>query len=299
MGHPLHIITSRPEECRKDVIAWLAWQGITVGLEDDDVVAAIWFTHAYEGTIPRLGAKGERQEDEEKKRELDESLKDVHGQGVDSRKAGPDKLRVSPALFCFSTKLTNHVRPKVLRAINASLFVDDHYDYLGSILKARPPIPCILFAALPSSRATSGVSTGVELMSWADRQKTGLSLSSLPVEHGQDKGLYRAESWEDIVSWVKEWDLAAVRNDDAETENDSASKSDDYSVAAVVGDTTYTKESLGDADQVGMANVQRSSFADPIASDRVIAVDFDAIACRSVAEYIKEQKVHYNKDTNL
>lgn len=39
-GHPIHIVTSRPESDRETVTEWLEQQGITIGLGPEDVIAA-------------------------------------------------------------------------------------------------------------------------------------------------------------------------------------------------------------------------------------------------------------------
>lgn len=44
LGHPLHLVTSRPESHRGVVTDWLAQQGITIGIGDEDVIAGVWLT---------------------------------------------------------------------------------------------------------------------------------------------------------------------------------------------------------------------------------------------------------------
>lgn len=100
LGHPLHIITARPEDCRAQVIGWLAEHGIGVGFGDNDIVAAVWFTHGFalpnavevaEGVI-----KDERKKsDEALNAELQEMFKQSVGQGSSGKK----KLKVSQLFY--------------------------------------------------------------------------------------------------------------------------------------------------------------------------------------------------------
>ena len=43
MGHPLHLVSSSHATERGEIVNRLAGQGINVGTEDDDLVAALWF----------------------------------------------------------------------------------------------------------------------------------------------------------------------------------------------------------------------------------------------------------------
>lgn len=94
----------------------------------------------------------------------------------------------------------------MLRAINASLFIDDHHGNLEPIIHADPPVPCLLFGKYPWNRSRSGVSSPVELMSYDERILAGLDLQLEAITEC-DK-LARAETWEDVVGWVKKWDEA-------------------------------------------------------------------------------------------
>jgi hypothetical protein len=98
---------------------------------------------------------------------------------------------------------------KVLRAINASLFIDDHYDNLEPIVTSHPQIPCLLFGNFGWNRYTSGMGemSPVELMSYAERINEGLDLPMKEIELVD--GLERVENWDKVIKWVKAWDRAA------------------------------------------------------------------------------------------
>jgi len=96
LGHPLHIITARPEDCRAQVIGWLAEHGIGVGFGDNDIVAAVWFTHGFAlptaAEDPAGSAKDEKtKSDEALNAELQKMFKQSVGQGSSGKK----KLKVS------------------------------------------------------------------------------------------------------------------------------------------------------------------------------------------------------------
>ncbi len=44
LGHPLHLVSARPASDRAAMVFWLSSQGINVGIGQDDLVAALWFT---------------------------------------------------------------------------------------------------------------------------------------------------------------------------------------------------------------------------------------------------------------
>jgi hypothetical protein len=46
LGHPLHLIACRPRSERSEIEFWLAGQGISLGTDDEDIVAALWFTES-------------------------------------------------------------------------------------------------------------------------------------------------------------------------------------------------------------------------------------------------------------
>ncbi len=92
----------------------------------------------------------------------------------------------------------------MLRAINASLFIEDHHGNLEAILKSSPQIPCLLFGQFPWNRSKRRVSSSIELMSHEQWKKAGLTIPSEEIVEGS--GLFRTKGWEDVVRWVKEWD---------------------------------------------------------------------------------------------
>jgi len=100
LGHPLHIITARPEDCRAQVIGWLAEHGIGVGFGDNDIVAAVWFTHGF--ALPNAVDDATKPTDDERKTndeasnaELQEMFKQSVGQGISGKK----KLKVSQLFY--------------------------------------------------------------------------------------------------------------------------------------------------------------------------------------------------------
>ncbi|KAK4686223.1 hypothetical protein P7C73_g3906, partial [Tremellales sp. Uapishka_1] len=185
LGHPLHIVTSRREDERPAVIEWLAQQGITVGLGDDDVIKMVWFTATYKeaNVISPDGIQDE---------EWNEKLKEVY-RTIGGGKGGLGKL-------------------KVLRAINASLFIDDHHGNLEPILSATPPIPCLLFGAYKWNSGKSGANSPAELMSHQERLEAGMQLTREEIR--EEKGLWRAKRWGDVLEWVREWDRKEAAKED-------------------------------------------------------------------------------------
>lgn len=94
-----------------------------------------------------------------------------------------------------------------MKAIGASLFIDDNYGNLEPIISANPPITCLLFGDYPWNQTRSGVNTPGEMMSFADRQKAGLDITVEDIEMGLN--MKRVKNWTEVVEWVKRWDEAA------------------------------------------------------------------------------------------
>lgn len=92
LGHPLHIITARKEECRPQVTEWLAEHGIGVGFGDDDVVAALWFTNGFalHNPAPESDAK------DVDMNALNVKLGDLYKQSIGQGSSGKKKLKVRP-----------------------------------------------------------------------------------------------------------------------------------------------------------------------------------------------------------
>ncbi|OCF42895.1 hypothetical protein I317_03246 [Kwoniella heveanensis CBS 569] len=202
LGHPIHIITSRPASDREPLTQWLKQQGITIGTGPDDIIEEAWFTGTYGDVNIDVGVKGEDQKFEA---ELNRRLKELWRDGVGQSKGGLGKL-------------------KILRQIKASLFIDDHHGNLEPILSASPPIPCLLFGRYGWNAARSGIASPVEMMDYEERIRAGLPLprEEIPFgqvgcghgENGQNEGggeLTRTESWADVIKWVEEWDRKAVQ----------------------------------------------------------------------------------------
>jgi hypothetical protein len=96
LGHPLHIITARPEDCRAQVIGWLAEHGIGVGFGDSDIVAAVWFTHGF--ALPSaVDDAAQTTNDERRKSDeaLNAELQEMFKQSVGQGSSGKKKLKVS------------------------------------------------------------------------------------------------------------------------------------------------------------------------------------------------------------
>jgi hypothetical protein len=183
-------------------------QGVTVGPGPDDVIAAIWCCSSYtKGEIPEVRDTVSGIEEEQ---ELNERLLGMFGKG----KSGLSKLKVSrpatPPRFLPKTYI-----PQVLRAINAELFIDDHYGNLEPIVSSGQPIHCLLFGDYPWNRSRSGFNTPGEFMTYAERVKAGVEITVHDIEVGMH--LHRVRDWPEVIEWVKKWDEeAAGRELDAE-----------------------------------------------------------------------------------
>ncbi|WWC61833.1 uncharacterized protein I303_104418 [Kwoniella dejecticola CBS 10117] len=205
LGHPVHIITSRPAKDREGLTRWLNEQGVTIGPGERDVIAQAHFTGAYDDVNSPVAPRGE---DDEFEKELNKRLKELWADGVGKGKGGLSKL-------------------KILREINASLFIDDHHGNLKPIIRAQaqaeaqaqaqvqaetatPPIQCLLFGEYGWNKSRSGLATPVEMMDYTERSEKGLSLPADPIEFGPGKNLDRVKDWKELVEWVKGWDRAVV-----------------------------------------------------------------------------------------
>ncbi|WWD17320.1 hypothetical protein CI109_101760 [Kwoniella shandongensis] len=175
-GHPIHIVTSRPESDRQA-----------------DVIAAAWFTGSYVSAYPNLEEKGDTEEAKQREKELNERLKALWKEGADKGKSGLAKL-------------------EILRKINASLFIDDHHGNIEPIINAQPPIPCLLFGTYGWNKASSGLSSPIAMMDYDQRMQFGLPLPFEEIPEGKDHGLHRTKGWEEVIRWVKEWDREAEGN---------------------------------------------------------------------------------------
>ncbi|RXK38295.1 hypothetical protein M231_04468 [Tremella mesenterica] len=184
LGHELHIVTSRAEHHRGPVIEWLAKYGVTVGDKEEDLIKEIWFVGTYDAAQAQIPDKEDTPEGLEREKELNAKFKEVW-KAVGMGKGGQGKL-------------------KVLRDINAAVFIDDHYGNLLPILNATPPIPCILFTRWPWSKNATSCQTAEEIMTYEERLAAGVELSYPPIEDRD--GLVKCETWNDIVNWVAEWD---------------------------------------------------------------------------------------------
>lgn len=58
LGHPLHLVASRAPSERSEIEFWLAGQGISLGTDDEDVVAALWLAASAEDTLGSTAAAG-------------------------------------------------------------------------------------------------------------------------------------------------------------------------------------------------------------------------------------------------
>jgi hypothetical protein len=100
LGHPLHIITARPEDCRAQVIGWLAEHGIGVGFGDNDIVAAVWFTHGF--ALPKAADDAGKATEAEKRKSdeaLNDELQEMFKQSVGQGSSGKKKLKVSQLFY--------------------------------------------------------------------------------------------------------------------------------------------------------------------------------------------------------
>ena len=105
LGHPLHIITARPEDCRAQVIGWLAEHGIGVGFGDNDIVAAVWFTHGFALPTAAEDAAEVTEKDKSKSDEaLNAELQEMFKQSVGQGSSGKKKLKASLAILLGSDK---------------------------------------------------------------------------------------------------------------------------------------------------------------------------------------------------
>ncbi|KAK8864382.1 hypothetical protein IAR55_001630 [Kwoniella newhampshirensis] len=192
LGHPIHIVTSRPEADRQVVSEWLMTHGgITIGNAADDVIAAAWFTGIYSSAYPALEDKGDTESAKAREEELNSRLKEIWKEGADEGKSGLAKL-------------------EILRKISASLFIDDHHGNLEPIVNATPSIPCLLFGSYGWNRASSGFSSPVAMMDYDQRIAMGLPLPFEEIPEGRDHRLHRTKDWDDVVRWVKQWDREAA-----------------------------------------------------------------------------------------
>ncbi|WVW83871.1 hypothetical protein I302_105893 [Kwoniella bestiolae CBS 10118] len=188
LGHPIHIVTSRPESDKQSLVDWLSAQGITIGPAPGDVIAEAHFTGSYGDVNKSIEPRGT---DDESESELNERLKELWKDGVGKGKGGLAKL-------------------KILRTINASLFIDDHHGNLEPIVSASPPIPCLLFGEYGWNRSRSGVTSPVEMMDYNERMSSGLPLPFQEIRFGKEENMYRVRDWEELVEWVKKWDGEGV-----------------------------------------------------------------------------------------
>ena len=105
LGHPLHIITARPEDCRAQVIGWLAEHGIGVGFGDNDIVAAVWFTHGFAlPTAAEDAADATESETKKSEEALNAELQEMFKQSVGQGSSGKKKLKASLAILLGSDK---------------------------------------------------------------------------------------------------------------------------------------------------------------------------------------------------
>jgi hypothetical protein len=202
LGHPLHIVTARPEFTRPWVYDWLGRYGITAGSGETDVIAVIWFTSVFAGMNE---TKAESTEEGEEKSEA--QLKEAYKQSIGEGKGGKKKLKVRPP--------TSHLRhidtdSQILQSIGASLFIDDHYGNLEPAIQAIPQIPCLLFGKYGWNAYHSGAETPAELLSYDERTEQGLELPKRNIE--MVAGLKRVDGWNEVVKWVEAWDQGAVKS---------------------------------------------------------------------------------------
>ncbi|WRT66348.1 uncharacterized protein IL334_003303 [Kwoniella shivajii] len=188
LGHPIHIVTSRPESDRQGMIDWLIQEGITIGDKPEDVIVQAHFTGTYGEVNRPIEDKGD---DDDFENELNERLKALWRDGVGKGKGGLGKL-------------------KILRELSASLFIDDHHGNLEPIINASPPIPCLLFGEYGWNKSRSGLTSPVELMDYNQRMLAGLPLPFEEIQLGREQGVFRVRNWDETIEWVKEWDREAV-----------------------------------------------------------------------------------------
>ncbi|WWC94129.1 hypothetical protein V866_000968 [Kwoniella sp. B9012] len=184
LGHPIHIVTSRPAKDEQGLKDWLSAQGITIGHEQKDIIVQAHFTGSYGDVNKPIEPRGD---DDGFERELNERLKELWKDGVGKGKGGLAKL-------------------KILRDINASLFIDDHHGNLEPIITADPPIPCLLFGEYGWNRSRSGITSPVEMMDYNERMSSGLPLPFQEIQFGREQNIHRVKDWEELVQWIRQWD---------------------------------------------------------------------------------------------
>ncbi|WWC89374.1 uncharacterized protein L201_004297 [Kwoniella dendrophila CBS 6074] len=192
LGHPMYIVTSRPKSDKQGIKEWLIKQGITIGSNPDDVIKETYFTGTYD------------ENEDEFEKELNERLKQIWKEGAGKGKGGLGKL-------------------KILKQINASLFIDDHHGNLEPIIQSfemkeyetqneKPKIECLLFGEYNWNKSKSGLNSPVELMDYDQRKLQNLEIPFQKIEFGQKENCFRVKDWKELVEWVKEWDRQAVRS---------------------------------------------------------------------------------------
>lgn len=85
------------------------------------------------------------------------------------------------------------------------MLIDDQFGNLEPITQvsgARPE--CLLFGRYRWNKRRSGLSAGVDFMSFEERLAADIK------DYGEDvelvDGIERTETWEDVVAWVERWD---------------------------------------------------------------------------------------------
>ncbi|WWC70261.1 uncharacterized protein I206_104211 [Kwoniella pini CBS 10737] len=188
MGHPIHIVTSRPAKDREGLIQWLGRQGVTIGHDPQDLIVEVHFKGAYNDIEALVEERGL---DDTVVKELNDHLRSLWAESIGKRIGGLSKL-------------------KIIREINASLFIDDHYGDLEPIIKVSPNISCLLFGEYGWNRYNSGSNTPIEMFDYNERSERGLILPNDHIKFGKEHNLYRVKDWKELVEWVKEWDNESV-----------------------------------------------------------------------------------------
>lgn len=89
MGHPIHVVTARPEMFKSHIEDWLRLHGVSVGPGDQDTVVAVWCCSSYsKEPLPERRDTASGIEEEEA---LNKRLLGMFGKG----KSGGTKLKVS------------------------------------------------------------------------------------------------------------------------------------------------------------------------------------------------------------
>ena len=91
----------------------------------------------------------------------------------------------------------------MIRALNAALCIDGPDGELESKLKPTPTIPCLVIGPNTHSRASSCLSSPVEV---SGSEWMGPSVPKPLGDVQRVEGSYRMEGWEDVVRWIREWD---------------------------------------------------------------------------------------------